>query len=114
MEAQSENIPLGAGLFLSSIFEVLEEGEPVDLEITCNILSIAFEYGCILSIVERRAGLIVRNQFDRSALPDAPSTTNEQDYSPDRKRQSLKDVARKLLRNYEEETESFQDLPLPN
>ena len=58
--------------FIGSVFEGLEDEEPVDLDATCNILSIAFEYGCVLAHVDRGAAQIVRNNFNRGhpATPD--------------------------------------------
>lgn len=65
LEVREEAIELNPEVFIGSVFEGLEDEEPIDLDATCNILSIAFEYGCVLAHVERGAAQVVRNSFNR-------------------------------------------------
>ena len=65
VEARTANEEIGAGLFLESLFDAMEEDEYMEAQATYNVLSISFEYGCILASVDRRAALLTRNDFNR-------------------------------------------------
>ena len=63
----------------------VEEAQGSGTEMGPHVLSIAFEYGCILATVERRAALVVRNGFNRHAA-DGPT---------------IQETARRILAAYE-------------
>ncbi len=81
VEAREAGAELEPALFMGSLFEALEENEPVEADAACNILSIAFEYGCVLAHVERRGAQLVRNSFNRrralAAQGQAPTESAE-------------------------------------
>lgn len=58
--------PLEPEDFVDALLQGLEQGDHADAETAHNALSMAFEYGCILSRVQRSAGLLLRNAFNRS------------------------------------------------
>ena len=100
-EAQESGEEMGAELFLGGLFEVLEEDEPVEAGIAYNIISIGFEYGCILAHAERRAAMLVRNNFNRE-LATVTSTQAEQAAGPE-PFQTLQEIAHQMLEDYESE-----------
>lgn len=109
-DAKESGEEIGAELFLSGLFEVLEDEEPVEANFAYNIISIGFEYGCILAQVERRAALIVRNKFNRE-LATVPRVESSKDpRQEERQREggtkpfiSLQQLAAHILSEYEAE-----------
>lgn len=107
-DAKESGEEIGAELFLAGLFEAMEDEEPVEASIAYNIISIGFEYGCILTKVERRAALLVRNNFNRELATvarlesnkDPEQTTNKVDAEPFI---SLQQLAEHLLSEYEED-----------
>ena len=55
-----------ADAFLEDLLSVVEGDEAVERDVAYNVLSIAFEYGCILAVTERSAALVVRNAESRT------------------------------------------------
>ncbi len=83
VEAREASAELEPALFMGSLFEALDEDEPVEADAACNILSIAFEYGCVLAHVERRGAQLVRNSFNRrQALAAQGRATTEATSEP--------------------------------
>jgi len=102
-EARAASQELNAGLFLESLFEAMEDDPEVEAQAAYNILSISFEYGCILAKVERRAALLVRNDFNRkqAELVEAMERGEEPFpvLGPDPKR-PIQDTAKELVTAY--------------
>ncbi len=63
--ARQASTPLEPSLFLEPLLEGMVEEPHVPSDAACHILSIGFEYGCILAVVEPRAARLVRNGFNR-------------------------------------------------
>ena len=111
-EARASSAELRPELFLEALLEALEESEPVEAEVAYNIISIAFEYGCILAHVERRAALTVRNGFNRLQAQALSAQAGQQSEDiadaprylagPDPHR-PVQDLARELLSAYEQD-----------
>ena len=98
-EARESAEEVGAELFLSSLFEALDDAEPVEAATGYNVISIGFEYGCILAHVERRAAMLVRNSFNR----ELAAVAQAQRASGPARFQSLQELAREMLLDYERE-----------
>ena len=77
VEAQAAKAELVPELFLGALFDTFEDGEPVEATVAYNVISIGFEYGCILAQVERRAAQMVRNSYNRHQVLDATSPEDE-------------------------------------
>ena len=110
-EAHESGEEIGAELFLAALFEALEESEPVEADTAYNVISIGFEYGCILAQVERRGAMLVRNNFNRE-LAAVARVENEAAQPKGRAGggpagpepvQTLQQMARQLLEDYEKE-----------
>jgi hypothetical protein len=97
-EARASGSEVTAEVFMADLFAPLGEGEPIEDEVTYNILSIAFEYGCILASVQRAAAMVVRNAHNRAtAAEPAPYAPGP---SPDQK---VQDLARELVAAYQKD-----------
>ena len=92
--------------FLEPLLEELDQEPHVASEAASNVLSISFEYGCILASVEPRAAKLVRNDFNRRqagllrALEDGESA--EVPLGPD-PHQAIQETARELVAAYQED-----------
>ncbi len=97
-EARASGGEVTATVFMADLFAPLGEDEPVEDEVAYNVLSIAFEYGCILASVQRAAAMVVRNAHNRAVAaepgPYAPGP------SPD---QPVQDLARELVAAYQKD-----------
>ena len=98
-EAAGSAEEVGAELFLGSLFDALDDTEPVEAATAYNVISIGFEYGCILARVERRAAMLVRNNFNRelAAVAQARQPSGQAQFQP------LQELAREMLSTYERE-----------
>jgi hypothetical protein len=97
-EARASGSEVTAEVFMADLFAPLGEGEPIEDEVAYNILSIAFEYGCILASVQRAAAMVVRNAHNRAtAAEPAPYAPGP---SPDQK---VQDLARELVAAYQKD-----------
>ena len=103
-DARQSGADVGPWTFLGDLFESLEPKSPVAQDAAYNVLSISFEYGCILGLMERSAGQVVRNRQDRAnaealesaeADPSAPPPPGPFRASP------LQVLAAELLEAYE-------------
>ena len=63
--ARQASVTLEPSLFLESLLAGLGKEPHVPSDAACHTLSIGFEYGCILAVVESRAARLVRNDFNR-------------------------------------------------
>lgn len=105
-EAKSTGGQVAPELFLGSLFEALAEAGAVEANDAYNMLSIGFEYGCILATIDRAAAIVVRNGYNRRVagilkqleagepveLPPGPDP-----------HQSLQELARELVEAYEKD-----------
>ena len=107
-EAREAGRELEPSLFMASIFEAMDDVEPVEADVACNVVSIGFEYGCILAEVERRAAQMVRNSFNRRqaevlrAAADADSAEGLILVGPDPER-PVQELAQEVLAAYEKD-----------
>ena len=66
--AKESHATVSARFFLEVLFEPIVANEPVESDLSHQILSISFEYGCILAMSQRPAAIIVRNAFNRESV----------------------------------------------
>jgi hypothetical protein len=104
VEARAANQELNSALFLESLFEAMEEDEEIEAQAAYNVLSISFEYGCILAKVERRAALLVRNDFNRKQAEQVEAMERGEEpfpvLGPDPNR-PIQDTAKELVTAYQ-------------
>ena len=97
-EARTSGEEVTAALFLTDLFTPLPPDDPVEEDVAHNVISIAFEYGCILATVERPAAMVVRNAHNRmrASEPDpfAPGPDPEK---------PLQELAAELATAYEQD-----------
>jgi hypothetical protein len=90
--------------FVDTLVEAINQGEHVDADTAQNALSMSFEYGLILSNVERAAAMVVRNAFNReqeTAVKEYEAgDSTDMPASPD-PYQSLQDLAKEIVMAYE-------------
>ena len=105
-DARASGEETGPERFLESLLEALEEGQAVESDVACNLLSIGFEYGCILAAVQRPAALVVRNGYNRRQAQALAAfeagDLQEPPPGPD-PRQSLQDLAKEVVSAYEKD-----------
>lgn len=65
-EARNSPTEMAPAVFLESIIEHIDGSESVDEEAVYNLISMSFEYGCVVAHLERTAALVVRNHYNRS------------------------------------------------
>jgi hypothetical protein len=104
VEARAANQGLSSELFLESLFEAMEEDPEVEAQAAYNVLSISFEYGCILAKVERSAALLVRNDFNRKQAEQVEAMERGEEpfpvLGPDPNR-PIQDTAKELVTAYQ-------------
>ena len=103
-DARRSGDDVGPWTFLSDLFESLEPGRPVAQDAAYNVLSISFEYGCILGLMERSAGQVVRNRQDRAnaeALVSAEADPSALSQPGPFRASTLQVLATELLEAYE-------------
>jgi hypothetical protein len=65
-EAKAAAEPIEAESFIVAMTDGLDELPYASAETAQSVLSMSFEYGCVLAHVERGAAIVVRNEFNRS------------------------------------------------
>jgi hypothetical protein len=113
-DARESGAEIGPEVFLESLLDALEESGPVEADVAYNVISIGFEYGCILARVERRAALSVRNGFNRAQATLAQAAAHDKQATGGNGDDqvpadpggiaSVQELARELLLAYEQET----------
>ena len=93
--AKKSSVSVSARFFLDLLFDPIADGEPVESDLAHQILSISFEYGCILSINQRPAAIVVRNAFNREL-----ERSEKEDKESSFKRKPLGDLGDELFSAY--------------
>ncbi|MBM3940234.1 MAG: hypothetical protein FJ318_04970 [SAR202 cluster bacterium] len=105
-EARETGGQVAPELFLGSLFDALEDTGSVEADTAYNILSISFEYGVILTTVDRAASIVVRNAYNRrlremlKALEEGQPIEVPPGVDPS---QSLQEFAKELVTAYEQD-----------
>jgi hypothetical protein len=103
-ETRASGQPLEAEDFVDTLVEAINQGEHVDSETAQNALSMSFEYGLVLSHVERTAAMVVRNAFNRdqetSVREYESGESTDVPSSPD-PYQSLQELSKEIVTAYE-------------
>jgi hypothetical protein len=104
--ARKAGATLEPELFLKPLLVELDQEPHVVSEAANNVLSISFEYGCVLASVQPKAAKLVRNDFNRRqaqllrALEQ--DDTGDVPLGPD-PHQPLQETARELVSAYQED-----------
>ncbi len=103
-EARSSAEALEPEDFVEPLVEALGQGDHVDADTAQNALSMSFEYGLILSHVERGTAMVVRNAFNRDQETSVETfeagDSADMPAGPD-PYQSLQDLAKEIVAAYE-------------
>ena len=103
-EAKAAAEPIEAESFIAAMTDGLDERPYTSAETAQSVLSMSFEYGCVLAHVDRGAARVVRNEFNRSQEEAVDEFDGEGDIEPHEgpdPYHSLQDFAEEIIAAYE-------------
>jgi len=80
-EAKAAAEPLEAESFIVAMTDGLDERPYTSAETAQSVLSMSFEYGCVLAHIERGAAIVVRNEFNRSEEAAMEEIEDQEDHA---------------------------------